>query len=381
MAPFHWRIVPWFWILVGLAIAMALRSLARGWDVVEEPEGPWSPATVIVPVKGRDEGLRENLAALAGLDYPDFELIVVARSEEDVPQGILPDGARLVIAGEGDPETGEKINNLMAAVAAAREGSEIFAFADSDGRVRTGWLKALAAGLRRVGAGAATGYRWHVPEHGGFWSLLRSVWNAVIAGEFGAGPPRFAWGGAMAIRREVFESARVAEFWKGSISDDYALSAAVRAAGLEIVFAPGAFVASTDGAGGREFLRWIQRQMLITRVYRPKLWAVGLAAHLIYCSAQVASLVVALSGEWVGWPLLAAQWGIGMWKGAKRGAIGKRLLPEYAGWFRRRGWIYPVFDPLSTWIWLYSFLASAVTNQIEWRGNRYRFKASRVRKL
>ena len=34
---------------------------------------------MIVPVKGQDEGLRENLAALAALDYPDYELIVVAR--------------------------------------------------------------------------------------------------------------------------------------------------------------------------------------------------------------------------------------------------------------------------------------------------------------
>ena len=43
------------------------------------------PVTVIVPVKGYDEGLRENLAALAALDYPDYELIVAANWAEDIP--------------------------------------------------------------------------------------------------------------------------------------------------------------------------------------------------------------------------------------------------------------------------------------------------------
>ncbi len=101
----------------------------------------------------------------------------------------------------------------------------------------------------------------------------------------------------MAIRREVFERARVAEHWRGSVSDDYSVSAAVRAAGLKIVFAPGAMVASTDSSGGGEFLRWIRRQMLITRVYRPGLWTLGLAAHLVYCAAQVAAVALLTRGD------------------------------------------------------------------------------------
>src|SRR5690349_2214013 len=37
------------------------------------------PVSLIVPVKGHDQGLQENLASLAGLDYPDYELIIAAR--------------------------------------------------------------------------------------------------------------------------------------------------------------------------------------------------------------------------------------------------------------------------------------------------------------
>jgi len=83
-----------------------------------EPAGDLPPATVIVPVKGSDEGLRENLDALAALDYPDYELIVAAHAAGDIPPGVLPARVKVVLAHGTDPDTAEKIRNLMAAVRA-----------------------------------------------------------------------------------------------------------------------------------------------------------------------------------------------------------------------------------------------------------------------
>ncbi|HLX74724.1 MAG TPA: hypothetical protein VKR26_08310, partial [Terriglobales bacterium] len=48
------------------------------------------PVSLIVPVKGHDSGLPENLASLAGLDYPDYELIIAARAPGDIPDGVVP---------------------------------------------------------------------------------------------------------------------------------------------------------------------------------------------------------------------------------------------------------------------------------------------------
>jgi ceramide glucosyltransferase len=380
-----------FWLLAGFSIVMALASLrgdrARA-DYVRESldqepgPGTFQPATVIVPVKGRDEGLRENLLALAELDYPDYELIVVARVQADVPPGVVPPGARVVFAGEGDPDTGEKINNLLAAVEAARAESAILAFADSDGKVRRGWLRALAAGLSADGVGAATGYRWYLPQPPAFWALMRGVWNSVIAGNFGPRDNAFAWGGAMAIRRETFERARVREFWRGAISDDFKLSEAVHKAGLRIAFAPGALVVSSDGTTARQFLSWIKRQMIITRVYHPKLWWMALGGHIVYCGAMVASVWVAAAGQTlVGEYALVTLLGLGMLKGTNRASIAKAALPEYKAWFDRHGWVLTWWVPLGTWVWLYGLLASARTNIIEWRGNRYRITARQTRKL
>ncbi len=371
-----------FWVIVGLALVTGAISLredrSRGRYLRERltQHGPrkFVPATVIVPVKDEDHDLRENLAALAGQDYPDFELIVTVREAGDIPPGVVPESARVVIAGAGDPATGEKINNLVAAVASARPVSEVFAFADSDGRVAPGWLAALAQGLEEEGTGAATGYRHYLPAAGGFWPLLRSVWNAVIAGGFGPGDNRFAWGGAMAIRRQTFHQARVLEHWRGSVSDDYMLSRAVHSTGLRIVYEPGAQAISTGGTTAGRFLGWIRRQMIITRVYAPRLWGLALTAHLIYCGAMTASLALAFQGNLTGVYTLSAQLMLGFWKGANRLGLMRQTLPAEADWLRRYGWAHIWLTPLATWVWLIGLAASAVSNEIVWRGRRYRLR-------
>lgn len=326
---------------------------------------------MIVPVKGFDEDLAANLAALAALDYPDYELIVAAHAPGDIDPALVPPRARLVIAGSPLPEqeaaTGEKILNLLAAVAAARPESRIFAFADSDGRVSAAWLRALVAALAGPAVGAATGYRWHIPPlaRAGFWSQLRSAWNAVIAGGFGPGDNAFVWGGAMAIRRDTFVQARVAAYWLGAISDDFRLAEAVHDAQLKIAFAPGAMVAARDSTTAAEFTEWIARQMKITRAYRPKLWWLGLLSHIVYCWAMVAAL-------WHGALLaFAAQTALGAYKGRNRAALARACFPHDTAWFRRFHWIYVWWAPLVTWVWLYSFLASAGSLRIRWRGRAY----------
>jgi cellulose synthase/poly-beta-1,6-N-acetylglucosamine synthase-like glycosyltransferase len=379
----------WFWFFAGPALLLAFLSLRgerkRAAYVAErlaEPPSANPPsATIIVPVKGSDPGLRENLAALAAQDYPDYELIVVAHCAADIPAGVLPARARVVLAHAEEPGTGEKVTNLRTAVRFARRSSLLFAFADSDGRVSRTWLRALAAPLSEsttdARVGASTGYRWYAPEPPDFWSLMRSVWDAVIGGTFGPGANAFAWGGSMAIRREVFHAIRVSDFWRETVSDDYALSDAVRRAGLEIVFVPGAMAVSAGRTNAREFLAWARRQLTITRVYRPRLWWTALAAHIFYCGGMAAALAASIHGsrgaEWV----LLAQLSPGMLKGANRATLAKAELPEYQAWFGRHAWVHTLWVPLGTWLWLIVLLASACGNRIEWRGNRYRLQPPR----
>jgi ceramide glucosyltransferase len=367
------------WIFVILAVALALLSLRgegartayyRRW-LKAPPSDSYEPATVIVPVKGFDEGLRENLKALATQDYPDYELIIVSRSAEDLPDGVTPAKGRILFAGPGDQDTGEKVNNLQAAVQAARTSSKVFVFADSDGVPSPRWLRALVDTLREDGVGASTGFRWHVPDPVDTWSLLRSVWNAVIAGGMGPGANSFCWGGATAIRRDVFERLQIQAWWRGAVSDDYRLSEAVKAAGLRIAFAPAALVASTDHTTAVEFLPWSVRQMKITRFYAPGLWKLALFEHVVYCTAMAASVWLVWQGSLPAALALTVQLGAGWYKGANRVRLARQALPQHDRWFARYGWLHVLLVPVGTWLWLYSCVASAGSARIRWRGRDY----------
>ncbi len=377
----------WFWFFAGPALALAFLSL-RGERkraayvearLAEKPPDHLPPATVIVPVKGSDEGLLENLAALAAQDYPDYELVIAAHRAADIPAGVLPSGVRVVLSEAEEYGTGEKVLNLRTAVQFARKDSQVLAFADSDGRVSATWLRALAAPLVSAGServGAASGYRWYAPDPPDFWSLMRSVWDAVTGGMFGPGANSFAWGGSMAIRRETYHTAGVAAFWHGTVSDDFALSEAVRRAGLDIIFAPGAMAVSSDRISGGGFFRWARRQLTITRVYRPRLWWLALAAHIFYCGGMAAAIIASILGNrWAEWVLIA-QLSPGMLKGANRATLAKAELPQLKPWFDRHSWVHTLWVPLATWIWLAALLSSACGNTIEWRGKRYHLKAA-----
>jgi ceramide glucosyltransferase len=381
-----------FWLFVGPAALAALLSIRSGRRYQEFVEGeilgeadpdvpPYQPpATLFLPVRGADHDLAANLRSLGRQDYPDYELVLVCRDAADpavaLAQHTLGTDFRLVIAGPPPDDTGEKVHNLLQAVRQARPESEVFAFADSDGQVGGGWLGKLIQPLGTEGVGAATAFRWHFPEEGGFWPLLRSAWDATIAGSMRPDGKNFAWGGGMAIRREVFDSARVVEYWQGTVSDDYRLTQAIHDAGLELRFVPQAMVATTGTCSREEFLSWTTRQLTITKVYRANLWAAGLVAHVVYCGAMVAGVAACLLGDPIGLAALVVTQLPGMSKGAMRGYVGRLMLPEREDWFDRHGWIYFWLTPVATWVWLYAFLTSAATRTIRWRGYVYELPAS-----
>jgi hypothetical protein len=227
--------------------------------------------------------------------------------------------------------------------------------------------------------GASTGFRWFLPDPPDFWSLLRGVWDAVAAGGLGAGDNRFAWGGAMAIRKEVFFEVHVPDFWMGALSDDYALSQAVHAAGLTIAYAPGALTPSLEHITCGRFFGWTRRQMAITRVCAPRLWWPALIAHIFYCGGMAASVVASIRGNRLAEWALIAQLSPGMLKGLNRATRAKASLPGHEAWFKRHAWVHAIWVPLGTWLWLVALGSSAFARSIEWRGRRYRLKRPAAR--
>ena len=335
------------------------------------------PLSLIVPCRGYETGLEDNLAAYGQQDYPDYELIFATSGPEDrasTTASAIP-GARLIYAAPQLDE-GEKVTLLRAAVRQVRPSSRVLVFADSDGRPGPRWLRELVRPLARPAqeVGATTSYRWYLPAGSALGrslpSIFRAVWNSFIASVLGDHSRNFCWGGGTAVRRDTFTRLNVDGYWRGSVSDDYRLTAALREAGLSIRFVPTCLVPTHGGCDWRELFFWTTRQIIITRVYAPRLWQLGLASNGLYCAGVAALLWAASSPPAV--VLLAAIGLVGMATGAARVAGASAAMADHRDEIRSMRWVFILLAPLLPLLMFYNFTLAGFTRTIAWRGTRYR---------
>jgi cellulose synthase/poly-beta-1,6-N-acetylglucosamine synthase-like glycosyltransferase len=380
-----------FYLLVVEQVLQGLHNLWGGLSWLRMSQrrvgshsGFYKPRVALIcPVKGVEPGLEQNIAALISFDYPDYEIFFAMASGEDPARKILE---RLTASSKrkihtviaGRPEgCGEKVNNLRAAVQQATEGFDVFVFADSDGRPGRSWLGRLVAPLADANLGAVTTFRWFVRQGRGFWSALASAWNAPAATYLGEHHNNFCWGGGTAIRRERFEQASVFEYWRGSVSDDLSLTQALRRAGLPILFAPECLVPTVLDCDAAGLLEFTNRQIIIARVYEPRLWGLGGLAHLLYCGAVLSGIALYFDNMIAGAPaihilLLAMVPPVfSMARGVLRLTAVMELLPDWKSRLLTDGWIWTLLAAVVPFLALWNTAAALFSRQIRWRGIRY----------
>ncbi len=357
-----------------------------------EPPGNFTPhVALIIPCKGVDLHFEENLRGFLSQDYPKYDLIFAVASPNDPAhesiEALLQESSgaggpktSLVVAGYAD-NRGEKVNNLLRGLSEVDSAAEVLVFADVDARPARDWLRSLVAPLADSKVLVSTGFRWYLPG-ASFVSQMRAAWDTSIATLLGDHDHNFAWGGSMAIRAVDFRRLQVAErYWANTVSDDYALTRAARDAHARIRFEPRCLVASREDSSFREFLRWSNRQIIITRVYAPHLWRLGLAAHVLYCGTFLLGLgLLATVGITLPWrgvilALLAAILTLGMAKARLRSIVAQELFPEESAMLARHGARYWQLAPLVPWVMLFNFVVAGFTRRIEWRGTHYELRS------
>jgi hypothetical protein len=278
----------------------------------------------------------------------------------------------LVVAGLSDAR-GEKVNNLLRGIKAVAEAAQVLVFADIDAVPAPDWLRSIVAPLADPRITVSTGFRWYLPGES-FASRLRAAWDTSIATMMRDDQHNFAWGGSMAIRAADFRSLGIAErYWANTVSDDYALTQAVRDAGGKIAFQPRCLMASLEESNLREFFRWSTRQIIITRVYASHLWKLGLATYLFYCGTLALGLMdLVVHGTSAGQQgaiaaILLAVVLLGAAKGYIRTLVARQLFPKDVG----RGACYWQLTPLVPWVMLWNFVSAGFTRRILWRGTEY----------
>lgn len=357
----------------------------------ERKENVYRPrVALIIPCKGLDSHFHSNIQSFIEQDYENHRLFFVVEAESDPAfqelialRGRFGPGShaldiQILVAGHSQASS-QKIFNLLYGYQQVPDDTEVLAFADSDVCAQRDWLSRLVRPLRRAKCGAATGYRWFIPIHNNSATLALSAINGAVAQSLGNTPLNQAWGGSMAIRTEDFRQLRIPEIWSNTLSDDLSLSQAVKQAGMKVIFVPECLVASFESMTWARLLEFGRRQFLITRVYAPWTWWLGLLSSLgsvagLWGTAAAAVHTASIHGGHI---LLVTAIPCLFLAGQLARAVLRQLIAAQVLKAHLSQLIPAALaDILGCWLWsvvlLVSLLSSAFGRTIRWRGIRYR---------
>jgi ceramide glucosyltransferase len=290
---------------------------------VEGAERPH--VSLIRPVCGVDRFDRETLSGSFSQDYPDYEVLFCAASEQDPAVALLrdliaahPDVPARVLIGEDMISANPKLNNLVNGV---REGrGDWLAMADSNLTLPPEYLSELVASWRAdtgLVSAPPVGVR---PEN--FWGAVECAflnsnqarWQ-LAADSLGLG---FAQGKTLFWRRDVLEAGGGLAALGQNIAEDVASTKLVRRQGLR-VHLPGRLF--QQPIGKREARAVWDRQLRWNRVRRdgfPTIFAAEVLQGPLWPFAALAGLWA--RGAAPGWsiPALLGLWYATEWALARR---------------------------------------------------------------
>jgi len=341
--------------------------------------------SVIVPGRGLEPGLIDNLRPLVTQDYPRYEVLFVFDALDDPALEIVDElkspaniASRTIIAGPAT-DSGQKVHNLRVAVNEVDPQSEVLVFVDTDARPAQDWLRKLVAPLADETLGASTGYRWFIPDRGGIASRLRSVWNASVASALGSDTAKnFCWGGSTAIRHTTFNRLNVSSHWRGSVSDDFTITHVLKEAKLPIHFTPLCLVASPGDCDFRELIEFTTRQIKITRVYASHLWLPLLLGSALFAIAFFGGLILLILqilrilSPTLFLPLILL---LIFTLGTAKSFIRFRAVSSVLKTSRLDLLAHIFLWPFASLLYLYNAVVAGFSRRIKWRGITYELKS------
>ncbi len=381
-----------FYPFAAVLIFLGYKSLRSGIYYLQffrqelaKPKSNFSPfASIIVPCRGLDQNLHENLTALFSQNYLNYEVIFVVDNENDESvkiikevsrQGVKQAKSKLAVAGK-TTDSSQKVHNLREAVLRVSDESEVFVFVDSDARPDKDWLKNLIAPLKNEKIGCTTGYRWFISKRGGFSSQFRAVWNASIASALSANQyGNFCWGGSLGIRRETFEKLEIREKWRGTLSDDFVVTRRMQDAKLPIYFVPQCLTATVEDCTFRELLEFTTRQLKITRVYAPNLWKASFVGSFLFTAVFWSGILLLffISGWhfWLIFVFIIVIFSLGAGKAWLRLTAAKLVLKDFEKELKRQFLWQITLWTISPALYFYNCFCALLSRKINWRGIEY----------
>ncbi len=313
---------------------------------------------VMVPCKGIDLTLEQNLKSLKAQDYKKHKLIAIVDSENDPALKIIKRlGISHIISDSKCKNCSGKVKAISTALEKFND-YEAYAIVDSDVSVGRGWLASLLAPLSDKTVGLSTMYPYFMPEHG-FWSKIKMMWGFVGDSLLERESTRFGWGGSLAFRKELVDKGAIKFFKdsKYSVSDDICLTKITKSRGMRIEYVRSPKPVVNCSESFSSFFEWANRQTALTLLgYRKNLY-VG----LVYYSMEA---VVIVSGVLLS--VFASPLFLFMFLHYIRNiAIGyKRAKKHYLE--------MPLIVLALPFLYDINLIIASRMHEITWRGNRYK---------
>lgn len=357
--------------------AMVLRAVPgylRERKAIRAAESDFTPPlTLLKPVHGAEPNLDVHLASFFEQDYPAYEILFCARSEDDaglqtarqVAARYPHIPARFLFTGGQPDYINAKVASMELMEAAASH--EILVISDSDVRVTPDYLRAVASPFADPAVGAMTCPYRGVAAEGGLWARLEAVGMSVemTAGVLVARSlegMQFVLGPTMAFRRETIRKIGGFKITADYCADDFVLGNETFKLGETVVLSHHAIdhmvINSSFVSSMKHQVRWMKS----TRFSRPK-GHFGTALTFSMPFGLLGMVAAAMAGH-LGWGCALLGWAI-----ATRLAISigvGRLAVRDTSWF---GLL--VLDPLRDLMGFGFWMASYCGSTIVWRGRLF----------
>ena len=329
------------------------------------------PVSLLKPLHGPEPDLEAHLQSFFEQDYPRFEIIFCARSDQDAGLEIARRVAarypairsRFLCSGDA-PYANAKVWSLERMQSAAAH--RFLVVSDSDVSVKSDYLRAVMAPFADERVGMVTCLYRGVAGVS-FWSKLEAVGMSV---EMSAGVlvaemlegMKFALGPTMVVRRDSLDEAGGFRALGPYHADDFMLGNLISGSGQRVVLSTHTIEHHVLNSSFLPSVRHQIRWMKSTRFSRPKgHFGTALTFSVPY-GLLAAGVAMAFHRPLLGAALLAWTWASRIALGALVGGlvVGEPQL-------LRSALLYPLRDLLGFCYWV----ASYVSNEVRWRGEVY----------
>lgn len=358
-------------LVLSLLGAAKFHREAREQQTAAEKLTSLPPVSLLKPVHGLEARLKENIESFFRQDYPHYEILFAADTEDDAALGVVREVAsrypkircRIIVNGRPPwPNPPAYSFARMTEVAA----HDILVTSDSDVEVAPNYLREIVPPLMEESVGMLT-CLYRGKNAGGFWSGLDAIGMSV---EMSAGVVtanllegmKFGLGPTIVARKDSVERIGGYRVLGEYFSNDFVIGNLIEKAGYRVVLSRHVI---DHVVPPMTFRRMWERQVRWakgTRWSRPKgHFGTGLVFAMPYGILGFVA-AAAIGNFWLGAALLGA-------------AILNRMIEALAiGWgvvrdprARNAPWLYPLRDLLGFAVWCASYLSKRAV----WRDSKY----------